>query len=882
MLFQSGTRDVVKRLANKEFNTAEERDALLARLASAEDLRPQDLVWTLFRPDRVMRDAGAKLLQRLRDPETLSVFITEAKGKPEAAFRAATGVFFSLGLPGVESELPKLLAPAKETKEALEIQDLARRMIAEAPASRALEPLLWQLAATGSIDDRIAFLARLAAQEPDERGIVRWQRLVQDADPRVREKALEVLATRAPMSSVDLFVQHLPLVSYNVQQVLIEALTRAAATQPPEFAEQLLPLVASGDAGTRSAAMKILLGMRDRSGLVKRYIRFTQKLAGFVRDRAIESIRAFGDQVIDSTIELLGDPDADLRAAAIAVAGTFEDQRIVPATIVLLKDPDWWIRIVAAETLGRLKDPRAVEPLIALLAEPEAKWAAVEALGHLADPRALSALGRMLGDPEANVRIEVMQSLRNFNHPQVVTALTQMATKDPERAVRMRALDILEEIEKRENASVRSDALAARPRAGEPKLHAFLISTRNSGASDFHLSVGQPPIVRMAADLLRAQGEPFTAEQTEALLREILTDAQWEHLRRDQQLDFCHYIPQAGRYRANVFLDHSGMNAVFRVIPEKSPTIQELGLPAHLAEVADYHQGLILICGPSGSGKSTTLAALVNLFNETRTDHILTMEDPVEFVHPFKNCLINQREVGTHTESFARALRAALREDPDVIVIGELRDNESVALALTAAETGHVVLGTLSATSAPKAIDRLISSFSAGEQPQIRASLSESLKYVIAQRLLPAKEERRQVACFEVLKGTMNIANMIRTNNAAKTMDRIISVFPSGEQEGIRNVLGETIRAVLAQQLIPQIGGGRVAALEILFSSPAIGNMIREGKTSQVTSAIQTGVREGMVDMDTSIRRLYEAKRISARAAYDKAIDKESFKDLEG
>ncbi|MGZ5473977.1 MAG: PilT/PilU family type 4a pilus ATPase [Thermoanaerobaculia bacterium] len=796
-LFQSQTRDLVKRLANKEFNSLEERDEMLARLLAAEDVRAQDVIWTLFRPDRALRDTGAKILQRLREPETLSVFIGEAKGKPDAAFRAATAVLFSLGLPGLETEIPKLLAPAKETKETLEIQDLARRMILEAPPSRALEPLLWQLATTGAAEDRLAILNRLAAHETDERSIGRWQRLVTDPDPLVREKALEVLATRAPLSAVDLFVQHLPLVGYNVQQVLIDALTRAAATQPPEFAEQLLPLIASGEAATRTAVMKILLGMRDRADVVRRYVRYTQRLAGFVRDRAIDSIHAFGDDVLIATIELLGDPDEDLRAAAIAVAGTFEDPRIVPAAITLLKDPDWWIRISAAETLGRLKDARAVEPLVAALADPDAKWAAVEALGHIADPRALNALGRMLADPQPNVRIEVMQAIRNFNHPQVVTALTQMATQDPERSVRMRALDILDELEKRDHASVRTEALAARQKEGEAKLHTYLISTRNSGASDFHLSVGQPPIVRMAADLLRAQGDPFTAAQTEALLREILSDAQWDALLRDQQLDFCHYIPQAGRYRANVFIDHRGMNAVFRVIPEKPPTIQELGLPAHLSEIADYHQGLIIVCGPSGSGKSTTLAALVNLFNDTRTDHIVTMEDPVEFVHPFKNCLINQREVGTHTESFARALRAALREDPDVIVIGELRDNESVSLALTAAETGHVVLGTLSSTSAPKAIDRLISSFPNEEQPQIRASLSESLKYVIAQRLLPAKEGRGQVACFEVLKGTMNIANMIRDE---KTF-QIYSAMQIGRSQGMQT-FDEALRDLIKREKI--------------------------------------------------------------------------------
>ncbi|MEO8379368.1 MAG: PilT/PilU family type 4a pilus ATPase [Acidobacteriota bacterium] len=817
-LFQSNNKDLLKRLSNKEYATLEERDELLARLGTAEDLRARDIIWMLFRPDRALRDAGTVLLQRLRDPETLTCFLTEARGKPEPAFRAATGILFALGLPGLDAEIPKLLAPlAKETKEAVEIQELARRLVLEAPPGKAIEQLLWQLAGSAREDERMMFLTRLALVEPDERALARWNKLATDADPAIRDKALEVLAVRATSASIPLFVQALPIAGYATQQVLIEALTRAAATQSADFADQLLPLVASGDAGTRTAVMKILMGMRDRSGVVMRYIRFTKTLAGFVRDRALDSIRAFGDQVVEPTIELLNDPDEDLRAAAMAVAAIFEDPRLVPATITLLKDSDWWVRIAAAETLGRLKDARAVEPLVAALADPDLRWAAVEALGHIADPRALSALGRMLGDPQPNVRIEVMQALRNFRHPQVIQALSHVAANDAERSVRMRALDILEEIEKRDPhgegvGALRTSALAARSKEGEPKLHTYLISTRNSGASDFHLSVGQPPIVRMASDLLRAQGEPFTAAQTEAMLREILSEAQWAKLQAEKQIDFCHFIPQAGRYRANLFVDHHGINAVFRVIPEKPPTISELGLPAHLAEIAGYHQGLVLICGPSGSGKSTTLAALVNLFNETRSDHILTMEDPVEFVHPFKSCLINQREVGTHTGSFARALRAALREDPDVIVIGELRDNESVSLALTAAETGHIVLGTLSSTSAPKAIDRLISSFPVGEQPQIRASLSESLKYIIAQRLVQAKEGRRQVAAFEVLKGTMNIANMIR-----------------------------------------------------------------DEKTFQIHSAMQIGRSQGMQTFDEALRDLIRRDQITAETAYMAAAKKEDF-----
>jgi twitching motility protein PilT len=767
-LFSSESKDTLKRLANKEFASVEERDELLARLATFPDLRARDLTWMLFRPDRALRDSAAKLLQKMRDPETLSAFVAEAKGKAEAAFRAAAPILFTPPLPGIDAEMVRLLAPPpKETKDTIETQELVRKLLLEAPLIRSLEPVLWQLATNGRDEERVAFLTKLGSQEMDDKSLPRWQRLVQDGDSAVRDKALEVLAARAPMSSIPLFVKHLPDAGYTVQQLLVEALGKAAAVQPAQILELLLPLVASGDAGTRTAVLNVLLQMKDTNEVVKRYIRFTKTLAGFARDRAIESLRVFGPQIIDPALDLMTDADEELRAAAIAVVAPFDDPRLVPATITLLKDPDWWIRIAAAEMLGRMRDPRAVDALVAALSDPDTKWAAVEALGRIGDARALPPLGRLLGDPQSNVRIEVMQALQNFQHPQVTQALKQVATNDVDRSVRMRALDILDEIERRDHrgedvAAVRNAALVVRGVQGEPKLHSFLISTRNSGASDFHLSVGQPPIIRMAADLLRAQGEPFTPEQTEELLREILTDEQWAVLSTEQQLDFCYFIPQAGRYRGNLFLDHRGYNGVFRVIPEKPPTITDLGLPAQLAEIADYHQGLVLICGPSGSGKSTTLAAFVNLFNETRHDHVLTMEDPVEFVHPFKNCLINQREVGTHTRSFARALRAALREDPDVIVIGEMRDNESVALALTAAETGHIVLATLNSTSAPKALDRLISSFPVDEQPQIRASLSESLKYVIAQRLLPAKEGRKQVACFEILKGTSNIANMIR------------------------------------------------------------------------------------------------------------------------
>lgn len=801
MLFSSDVKDLLKKLVNKEYSSTEERDELLKQLVTIQGVKPRDVVWMLFRPDRALRDAAVKVMQKLRDPETVDLFVAECKGKPEAATRAASAVLFTLGIPGIEARLMQILAaPDKEA------QDTVRKIIVEAPANKAIEPMLWQLAAAGPVSERVIFVARVGMLDWDEKALPKWEKLAKDPEKPVREKALEVLAQRAPRQSASMLVDQLPNVGYSTQQIIVDALTKASAGQGVEFADKILPLMAAGEPSTRSAVLKILLGMENRAALVKRYIAFSKTLAGWARDRALESMKAFGDDLLEPAIELLSDPDEEVRASAMVVAASFEDKRIVPATITLLKDPDWWIRITAVDTLGRLKDPRGVEPIIQLLDDADVKWTAVEALGRIGDVRALPALGKLLGDPSADVRIEVLQALKHFVHPQVLPVVQKVAATDPVRVVRTRALDVAEEIAARDNtpiadaANLRATAFAAKAGANEPKLHSLLMATRNQGASDFHLSVSQPPTVRIASDLLRAQGDPFTAEQTEALIREILTDDQWQRLQTAQQIDFCYYIPNAGRYRANVFLDQKGYNAVFRVIPEKPPTITELGLPPHLSEISDFHQGLVLVCGPSGSGKSTTLAALVNLFNETRHDHVLTLEDPVEFVHPFKNCLVNQREIGSHTQSFARALRAALREDPDVIVIGELRDNETVSLALTASETGHIVLGTLNSTNAPKAVDRLIGSFPAEEQPQVRTSLSESLKYVIAQKLLPGKEGRKQVACFEILKGTSSVANMIRDE---KTF-QLYSSMQIGRTQGMQTFDEALKDLVKRNQITPE------------------------------------------------------------------------------
>jgi len=812
-IFQSDAKILLKRLADKAYGSTQERDQLLAQLGQVEGLGARDVAWMLFRPDRAYRDAVVGLLKRIADPETADVVLGECKGKPEAAIRAAAATLLTLGIPGTEQRLAQLLKTAKP-----DVQELVRRLLLDAQVTPGLEPVLWELATSGAPESRLAFLTRLATGRVDARTLPHWQRLARDPDKAIRDKAIAVVAQHDPRGSVDLLVEQLPLVDYATQQYLVKALTAAAAGQGPEFADRLLPLMAAGEASTRSAVLNILVGMPNRRDVVKRYVVFSKSLAGWARDRALESMSAFGDDLLEPTVELLQDPDEEVRASALQVATSFEDPRILPATVQLLKDPDWWIRITAAETLGRLMDPRAVPALVEALQDPETRWSAVEALGRIGDVKAAPALSELLQDPAPEVRIEVIQALGHFDHPQMLQFVRNVAKNDESRAVRTRALELAQEMAARGNQELTDEdalkkaAFAARTGQDEPKIHALLVATRNTGASDLHVSIRQPPVLRLGGDLVRAQGEPFTKEQTEALLREILSEQQQEILDRTHQLDFCHFVPNAGRYRGNVFVDQSGLNAVFRVIPERPPTMADVGLPAHLAEIAEYHQGLVIVCGPSGSGKSTTLAALVNLVNETRHDHVLTMEDPVEFIHPFKNCLVNQREVGSDTQSFARALRAALREDPDIIVIGELRDNESVSLALTAAETGHIVLGTLNSTSAAKAVDRLVASFPADEQGQVRTGLSESLKYVIAQKLLPAKEKRKQVAVFEVLKNTL-----------------------------------------------------------------AVANMIRDEKTFQIPSAMQIGRSQGMQTFDEALKNLHSAGRLTGEVAYRAAQKKEDF-----
>ncbi len=344
------------------------------------------------------------------------------------------------------------------------------------------------------------------------------------------------------------------------------------------------------------------------------------------------------------------------------------------------------------------------------------------------------------------------------------------------------------------------------------QIDAFFKLMNAQGASDLHMVAGQQPILRIHGDMERVKYNLFENDDLKAMLYEIIPEDKVKKFEETGDVDFGYEIPGLSRYRGNLFNQRNGVGAVFREIPSDILTVKQLGLPPVISRMSSLPKGMVLVTGPTGCGKSTTLAAIIDEINKQRKDHILTIEDPIEFVHQSQNCVVNQREVGVHTKGFAQALRGALREDPDVILVGEMRDLETISLAMEASMTGHLVFGTL------------------------------------------------------------------HTLNASKTVDRVIEIFPATQQSQVRSTLADALRAVVSQTLFKRADiKGRIAALEILICTPAVRNLIREAKTYQIPSAMQTGKKYGMQTLDDAILEILQKGWVNPDDAYSHAIDKSKF-----
>ena len=817
----------VVQLREHKWSSEQQKRELLEKFQTISKPDVEWVAWTALDQTPEIRIAGLAILKRRHDRAGREALVPLLKTRSEAVRRAVMRFLKDLAGPQLGPFLQEVASRGDDFAR-LAALDLARELPAEAAfdiarrvltaANPAVRARALKAVSEMTFEGSAAVAASLAVP------------LLQDENEEIRYSALAVLEKNPNESYFPDVLQMARTGGGRVAEASFAAIRRLLASAKQDHTPEIVPLLADGNLSVRQGAVNLLLPFAPDL-LARRILEHFRGSFVWVRDRAVETARDGLPGYVNALLALTKDPDPAFAKAASEMTLAISDTKALPVWIKLVDDRDLWVRTRAVETLGRAGkgSDEVLARLLAALKDPDLLIPATSALGELGDKRAapplLDAFKGAATRPD--VQIEILDAMGKLAaaeptlQPQVATLCTrvaQMAQLDAavrERARRLvgkisgdEARDALPDIE----PEIKTVDLAGNTGA---RLVEFLADTVKRGASDLHLAAGFVPHRRVQGILEPLDAPHMTRARATQLIREVLTEAEWKRLERERQVDVCLKLPGLGRFRANFYSQRSGFDACFRVIPKSIPTIEEIGLPPSLNDVLKFTQGLVLVTGPSGCGKSTTLAALIDRINETRPCHIITVEDPVEFVHANKEALVNQRQVPHHTASFARALKAALREDPDVILVGEMRDLDTISLAITASETGHLVLGTLHTTNAPATIDRVVSSFPPGQQGQIRVMLADSLKAVVSQALLP----RRGYA-------------------------------------------------------------GRVAAFEILRSTSAVSALIREGKTHQLPSQLQTGQNAGMITMDQSLLKLCEEGKIDPERAMEKALKKEPFEKL--
>lgn len=753
-----GSRSALQKVLKGEWKNDEEKLALLSALRE-ESVKALELIPLLWTSDPAVRQTAAPMFVSRADAKSVAQLLVDMQSQGTAArgfaLRVVTRIRADILTPALEVLIkdPSAMRQRLGWEVALELppeirHEYVERAVREAPGPMRVQALNRAVTDKGSALQCKALLLE-AAQDPED---------------RLRERAMELLAsmgTSIPDDVLDLMLDRFTKDNAAVRSHCMAAIRSAASVRARDLRPKFMKMLSEGDDSIRRTAAELLFLTGSTDEVVVEILQHVRSLLGWLRTRILNTLKTFGDEVLRPAAALLEHPDEDVRMQALVLCEHFEDPRLVGPVVKLLEDQDWWLRITACETLGKLKDERVVPNLIKALDDKDTRWAAIDALGNIGGEASLRALVNLLGDERPEVRIEVLQACSRSRDARLGKLLKTIMESDPSQEVRTRAVELAREYgtvtpeQERATSSISSKELS-RP------LDKLLAQARELGASDVQITVGEPPFFRMNGKVVRADFPALDEAETRAMILEILDPVRRKAFEAAGEIDFCHAIAGVGRYRANAFVQRKGTCASFRCIPNLPPTFADLRLPGQLTELLDYHQGIILVSGPAGGGKSTTLAAIINLINETKSDHVITLEDPIEFVHPVKNSLVNQREVGRHTHSFARALRGALRQDPDVIMVGEMRDIETIRMSLMAAETGHLVVATLHTTSAVATVDRLIESFPPDEQQQVRMGLSESLKYVVSQSLVQRADGKGRVAVYEVLKGTMNVGTLIR------------------------------------------------------------------------------------------------------------------------
>jgi len=810
-------RALLTRVRTHGWKSDAERDDLLRRIGALEELEPEEVGWMVANADAAVRQAGVAMLQRHPFEEASSAMFPFLAGHGDAARRYVAASLEAVAGTSFSTHVPALLAHPDPVVNLAALDWLMRN-----PSEAALQAIVPALASPSPQVRRKAFT--IVEATPSKKAVTAARAAIDHDDEDIRFRAIAVLAMVPDEANIPALLRRCHADSERVQDAAIAALTPVlgaamAGRQGEErFHEYILPLLTDGNEKVRGLAMKIL-ETQEPARVADAFLNGFCDSFGPARDRAIEGLKALGPPFIQAFLARDGDPDPAIAALAGSIAVNLNSPEVVPHCIRFIEGSDWWLRDRAAQALAELRDERGMPALLKMLSDPDSDISAAAALGAWGSPQALPALLEAFKRGTKDLRLEILEAFSRIPDPRVGPLLDQIARMVNDPLVHDKALRLIAAREGKDAPSSEAGpsqvfAPADFETNPRPSLRDLLRHARATGASDLHLAAGTRPHLRRNGRLEALALPEVDEGRMWEWLPSILGERS-EELEQARQIDFCYKDPELGRFRTNVFHQRKGLNAVFRLVPFEIPTVSDVALPESVWEITSLSQGLILVTGPAGCGKTTTLAALVDRINETERSHILTIEDPIEYVHVNKESLVNQREIPTHSKSFAKALRQSLREDPDVILVGEMRDLETISLAITASETGHLVLGTLHTTTASSTVDRIINAFPAEQQGQIRMMISDSLKAVLSQTLLPRRD-----------------------------------------------------------------GAGRIAAYEVLRNSPNVAGLIRDGKTFQLPTAMQTGASAGMMLMDTALMNLVQSGMIEPRVAHRRALRKDAFEHL--
>lgn len=626
----------------------------------------------------------------------------------------------------------------------------------------------------------------------------------------VRIAAIDALEKIATDGAVPVMVAAVHVPDPTVRTRATEALSNVAQSGAVDLALAIIALLRSGVPDVRRIGAHLARSARDDEGeFAGRLLGFLKDEDWWVRERVLDAlIELMGSALTPHLAASLDDESPVLRRFAIAGLVRLRDPGALGAVLSSANtDDDWWVREQAVLATAQIGDARAI-PYLEKLARDRAdlRLASLEALEALGAHDELLALADLAGDDDANVRRAVVTMLANLPRGREASFYVQACVDDDDARVARLARETLADWEVEVDREVVTASMGV--------LDRLLVSAVRAGADDVLLAAGRPPAIKRLGAMAPAGRGSVTGEELLAMVGGALTPGQRRALDDGSDIDFSYEVTAFGlRFRVNLFRQLTGLAAVFRHVKQELPDIESLGLPSIVRGFADYGHGLVLVGGPTGSGKSTTLAALIDHINRSRARHIVTIEDPIEVLHPRQESLVNQREVGAHTHSFANALRATLRQDPDVILVGELRDLETIEFAVNAAETGHLVLGTVHTSSADTSVDRMIHAFPAAQQPLVRSMLAESLRAVVCQQLLRRVDQP----------------------------------------------------------------GGRALAAEVMINNDAISNLVRKGKCFQIPSVIATHRDVGMMLMDEELETLVRRGVVDAEEALAKSVNKQAF-----